>query len=161
MKTYIHYGNDHYDPNMFCMIANDPNFTKPYGGLWASPVDALFSWRDWCCDEKFNLHTLKKHFKFTLKETANVLHIHSKEDLKDLPVIENRYSELGDGRVFLDFEKLLENGIDAIEVYIQADRWNHALSTNYSSHDTLYWKLHPWDCDSILIMNPDIIVPLE
>ena len=41
---------------------------------------------------------------------------------------------------WLDFEKLQER-YDAIEVYI----------------DNLYWDLYGWDCDSILILNKEIV----
>ena len=45
---------------------------------------------------------------------------------------------------FLDFEKLSKS-YDVIEVNISADR-------------DLYWELYGWDCDSILVMNPSVIV---
>lgn len=44
-----------------------------------------------------------------------------------------------------DFESLASNGVDAIEVFISEDI-------------ELYDKLLGWDVDSILIMNPEIIV---
>ena len=47
--------------------------------------------------------------------------------------------------VFIDFEKLAEQGWDAVEVKISNDM-------------RLYWALYGWDCDSILIMNPDVVV---
>ena len=49
--------------------------------------------------------------------------------------------------VLLDFEKLAET-YDAVEV-------------NISSDFNLYYQLYGWDCDSIVIMNPDIIVELS
>ena len=45
--------------------------------------------------------------------------------------------------IVLDFEKL-SHKYDAIEV-------------NISSDDELYYKLYGWDCDSILVMNPDVV----
>ena len=50
--------------------------------------------------------------------------------------------------VCLDFEQLLKNGIDAVQLSL--------FIGNYE----LYYKLYGWDCDSILIMNPDIIKPV-
>ena len=50
---------------------------------------------------------------------------------------------LPDINIFLDFEKLSKE-YDAIEV-------------NISECRDLYYSLCGWDCDSILIMNSDII----
>ena len=48
-----------------------------------------------------------------------------------------------------DFEKMVEDGVDAIKL-------------NLSKGDyELYYEFYGWDCDSILIMNPDIIRPLQ
>ena len=44
----------------------------------------------------------------------------------------------------VDFEQLIANGIDAIEFNISND-WD------------LYMALYGWDCDSTLILNPDVI----
>lgn len=44
-----------------------------------------------------------------------------------------------------NFESLALNGVDAIEVFISEDK-------------ELYDKLLGWDINSILIMNPEIIV---
>lgn len=32
-----------------------------------------------------------------------------------------------------------------------------AVEINISSDGKLYWDLCGWDCDSILVMNPDVI----
>lgn len=47
------------------------------------------------------------------------------------------------GNYNLDFEKLKED-YDAIEVLISKD-------------SRLYWSLYSWDCDSLLVLNKDII----
>ena len=55
----------------------------------------------------------------------------------NLPKLENKYTDW----TILDFEKIAEE-YDAIEVNID---------------NSLYYALYTWDCDSILIMNPNII----
>ena len=52
-KSYIHYGNDHFDINLFNEKKNSPrdNFylNKPPFGLWGSPVSPVtseyYTWR--------------------------------------------------------------------------------------------------------------------
>ena len=43
-----------------------------------------------------------------------------------------------------NFEKLVKIGIDAIDVTI----------------NEFYYLLYGWDCDTTLIMNPNIIIPI-
>lgn len=44
----------------------------------------------------------------------------------------------------IDFEQMLRNGVDAIEL------------TNIND---LYFDLYGWDCNSIVILNQNIIIP--
>ena len=142
MKTYIHYGHTKFDKNMFTKIRNSVWRTKPEGGLWASDIKAVRGWKDWCEEEQFRDCKEDDSFSFTLSDSAKVLYISSVDDLKSLPKVK---SELGSVLwVLLDFEKLAKT-YDAIEVSISSDF-------------DLYFELYGWDCDSILIMNPDVVV---
>lgn len=143
MKKYIHYGSTNFGRRVFVVPTNVFAFTKPSGGLWASPVDAEFGWKDWCEREDFDWCDLKKSFTFTLRESARVLCVSSVEVLRDLP----QQHKIGDftNWTLLDFEKLLADGWDAVEVSISAD-------------PRLYWTLYGWDCDSVVVLNPDVIV---
>lgn len=78
-------------------------------------------------------------FRFTLSDNAKVLYIDDSGILKRIPSKNDEFMFW----VILDFEKLSEQ-YDAIEV-------------NISKCYRLYHLLYGWDCDSILIMNPDII----
>jgi hypothetical protein len=144
-KKYIHYGHKNFDRNLFSDISNTHVCSsKPNGGLWASAVDATWGWKDWCERENFQRHNLKTSFSFHLAPAANVLVIDNVNCLEVLPRLEcGEFSH--DLWVSLDFEKLRDSGVDAIELVLSADQ-------------RLYWQLYGWDCDSILIMNPDIIV---
>ena len=149
---FIHYGSKRFNPKKFEPIINF-RFTKPSGGFWASPVRADFGWKDWCCREDFYVGRLAQSFTFTLSDDARVYRIRDYGDLRGIPML----NEWGFGDVlddptnpyprmiFPDFEKMKEIGIDAIFVEISGDH-------------RLYWALYGWDCDSIVIMNPDIIV---
>lgn len=142
-KTYIHYGHEPFDRSLIQPIRNCEYFTKPWGGPWASPVDAPFGWKQWCEREEFALHRFVHSFTFTLSPEAKVLTIGSTLDLHGLPHGGNFGLDLG--MVCLDFEELLRRGYDAVELELSRD-WE------------LYWKLYGWDCDSIVILNPNIIV---
>ena len=116
--------------------------TKPRGGLWASSIDASYDWKEWCDLNDYRHCTEENSFTFLLTSNARVLRINSVNDLEGLPEI---HDELGlCPWKLLDFEKLSET-YDAIEVSISSD-------------PNLYWVLHGWDCDSILVMNADTII---
>lgn len=141
-KKYIHYGHKHFDREKFQPIRNCRSFTKPFGGFWASPVDAEFGWKQWCDREDFRECRVEDSFTFTLSEKARVITVLSANGAKVLPQQDNPHDFHW---VTPDFEKLAEQGWDAVEVKLSADFG-------------LYWALYGWDCDSILILNPEVIV---
>lgn len=143
---YIHYGSEHFDREKFIPISNNHCWTKPFGGLWASRVDTEYGWRDWCEKEEFDCCNFSLYFKFRLKPEANILEIHSGEDLEKLPKL---ISIAGTDFIFPNFEALRDQGYDGVELF---------LSEDYSG---LYWKLYGWDCDSIVIFNPDVIEEIK
>lgn len=146
---YIHYGSDHFDLDEFSPIRNVIFSNKPSGGLWASPCHSENNWYDYCKSLSFNLDRLDKCFTFTLKDNAKVLTIKIEKDLYELEndgfcldiLSKMRYRH----RAFYpDFNKLCIAGYDAIAVYMT---------------DTIYWNLYGWDVDSLLVLNPDCVVP--
>lgn len=139
-KRYIHYGSDVYDKSRVVKKHPDVVPCKPTFGLWASPVESTYrSWKDWCKGERFNLGDLEKYFTFTLSDNAKVLEVRNPSDI-------NKY-EVGTVLKFLttiDYDSILHDGYDAVEVYM-----NHEM----------YYYLYGWDCDSIVIFNPEIVIP--
>jgi len=146
---YIHYGSTKFVPHLFEPIRNHKVATKPKGGLWASPVGCGFGWKEWCEREHFVGCHEENSFTFTLSEDANILYINSVDDLNSLPKAKTLIpTELT--WTNLDFEKLYENGVDAIQVNMSEE-----VCTDISNG--LYFRLYGWDCDSILVMNKDVI----
>ena len=139
---YIHYGNSKFIPEKFNEITNRPFISKPNGGFWACKKDYEFGWKQWCMCEGYNTEKLDVYFEFELKNNAKILKIHSHKDLENLPKLSKQQSYPTE-TIVLDFEKISEK-CDAIEVLISED-------------NQLYWNLYDWDCDSILVMNKDII----
>lgn len=98
----------------------------------------MYGWKDWYETEEFRECKEENSFRFTLPE-ANILTINSVEDLRKIPT----FGCASVSRV-IDFERCIKLGYDTIELNISA------------AHE-LYWELYGWDCDSILVMNPDKI----
>ena len=144
MKKYIHYGHTKFDKNMFATIRNVDCSTKPRGGLWASDVNAKHGWKEWCESNEFRDCNKENSFTFTLSDNAKVLYIESVNDLQSLPKGKDKLGLNFSLWTLLDFEKLAET-YDAVEVSISSDF-------------DLYYQLYGWDCDSIVIMNPDVII---
>jgi len=137
----IHYGADHFDPDKFKPIKNR-DFVKPEGGLWASPVDSEYGWREWCEAEKFNEEKLEIAFQF--EYTGRFLVINSQYGLGAMCWREVDYWR---GKLVPDFE-LMAIEIDAIHLTARGQ-----AATRWSQPD-----LYGWDCESVLIMNPEGIV---
>ena len=152
-NKYIHYGHCQFDRDRFVSIQNITMFPKPHGGMWASRVDAEFGWKQWCEQENFRECCEDNSFMFTLKPDAKVIHIYRVSDLDVLPM-QDCFGEFSAITMCCpDFEKILSDGWDAIELHLsEEDR------TGVGYLEGLYWKLYGWDCDSILVMNPEVIV---
>lgn len=147
MSRYIHYGCKSFDENKFNPIKNQSISTKPLGGFWASPMDTSYGWSDWCRSEKPHWCNYGVYFTFRLSDKANVVHIRNEKELSEMPVVEK---SLINGVVCIDFEKMLNDGVDAVELHLMdKGNLNHGL----------FFALYGWLCDSILIMNPKIILP--
>jgi hypothetical protein len=155
--TYIHYGADKFIPEKFTPVKNAAwGSTKPEsGGLWASAVDSEFGWKDWCESENFHLKNLEKSFMFKLKDDARILRIRSVDDLELLP----KYNSILKSLSYIpDFEKAAEM-YDGIELDLSHEV-NKGEWIEGEWIEGLYFKLYGWDCDSILILNPDVIVTI-
>lgn len=146
MMVYIHYGHKYFDKKLFEKVRND-YFTKPIGGFWGSRVGAEYGWKEWINAKNFKLNKYREdnYFKFKLKDDARVLVIDNIKILDKLP--KNKSNILNSFWCSLDFEELSKK-YDAIEVLI-------------TNSNGLYWKFYGWDCDSILIMNEDIIEEIK
>lgn len=147
---YIHYGATAFDRKKFKKIRNAMGgFTKPMRGtgFWASPVQTTWGWKDWCDSNEPDWYEEKKSFIFTLKEDAKVLHLYSIDDALDLPRRPTYFNALW---IVPDFEKAAKFW-DAIELHLSQEVKDRGT-------EGLYFGFYGWDCDSILIMNPEIIV---
>lgn len=153
---YIHYGHKKFVSEQFNNPKNYIPFTKPSGGLWASPINTSFGWKEYLKRSLDIELDLEDSFKFILADEANVVHIYSIDDLKRLPLLD--YNSITTNIFFIDFEQLLSDGIDAIELHLTEEKILENAKENFFSG--LYFALDAWNCDSILILNKDVIVPI-
>lgn len=151
MTEYIHYGSPKFSPEAFEPISQLPWWNKPEGGLWASPVEAKFGWKQWNESSRFQKCSDDCAFRFHLNQNAIVIHIKSIDDLKVLAQKGHAYKT--NGRFFFEFKKMMKRGVDAIELHLSDDQ-------PCTFEDSLYWALYGWDCDSIIVLNPAVIIPI-
>lgn len=181
MKTYIHFGNDKFDPELFRSVKNEKYFDKPeHGtGFWASPLreDGTSEWIDYLENNDLSEKIMHKYFEFTLKEDTNLVLFEKVRDFVPYQKYLINYGErcitqfVNDGikpylydedgylkskyiqrfapTMYFDFEQMVKDGIDAIEI---------DLTTRDSQF--IYYSLYGWDVSSILIMNKDCIITM-
>ena len=149
-NNYIHYGSNCFQKERFRPIRNcERAWVKPTpeSGLWASPTWTSYGWKDYCSDNLFLQDRLNDFFIFSLKEDSKILLIRDNIDLERLSkrnlLLQSDDDFFNRDLYLIDFEKCLQIGYDAIEVYINSME--------------IYNGLYGWDCDSILILNPDCI----
>lgn len=151
---YIHYGSEHFQPEQFNPIKNRVYpWVKPEheSGMWASPVKSNWGWKKWCIGENFHVDRLEKSFRFTLAKDARVCHLRSVDDLLKLPIIHSIYNDRNiDLFCCIDFEKAMQD-YDAIELHLTQEPPMEFGELG------LYYLLYGWDCDSILVLNPDVV----
>lgn len=138
---YIHYGSNKFDIRKFKEVENDM-FLKPKGGLWASPVNSYIRWFEFCLEQNFNINKLKKSFIFELDKSSKILTIDSKDKLKEIFDKYGFVNKIGFNQ--LDFTKIAKD-YDALEVLVSKD-------------SDVYEELRAWDCDTVLVMNPKVII---
>ena len=165
MITYIHYGADHFYPELFMPARNGSWQAKPFerSGLWGSREDDPNGWKAWCEENKFHLEQFKHFFQFQMID-AQILTLESPDQLLDLPKIhpwepkapmrletctlptmEQLEAWYTPNWCYLDYEKLAEQ-YDAIE-----------LRNHWEFRDAF----PTWDCDCILMLKAERLWELD
>ena len=144
-------GNKFIKPK-FKKISNRHMFNKPNGGLWSSPVNCEYSWRDWSNENDWG--DLSTSFEFIFN--GKVLIIDCLRDLNNLPIQElechQRRSQRDHGAEYprnLDFKKI-NKSYDGIWLTSKGER-----ETRFEGLVDLYG----WDCETLLVMNQKVIRP--
>lgn len=136
---FVHYGHEKFMMRKWKKIKNA--WRKPLGGLWASPLHSKWGWYQWCKVEEWEMRPLSLKFKFKLKDESKVYVIDSLLDLERCPMTESVL-----GGFSIDFEKM-------------AQKYDAIFLTEKGEVETRHSKptLYSWDCESLVVMNKDII----
>ena len=159
MKKYIHYGitADEFDKKKVTERVN-ALFSKPDRGFWASPVNTDWGWKDWCTCNDFRMDTdaFDKSFRFRIDKKAKILRVRNEDDIMPFVIPDNDpfYKRLTWGRC----KTSIGDRLDRDRLYETFDGMELFLSENYYMHEGIF---NSWDCDSIVIWNPDVILPIK
>lgn len=155
-KIYISYLDKNFNKKYFgcTKISLNPFdiINKPRYGFWASPVDAEFGWKDFCEQERMEYALGDIKFTFKLSENAKIFNVKDLDDIKRLPFI-SLDEFVNSNSVFVDYDKLREDGYDGVELFDP--------SIGHRFIDKYELSFNSWDCESIVIWNPDIIIPIK
>jgi len=119
------------------MVANGSH-SKPFGALWASPVDSGQGWAQWCRVAGYRLGSLATAISLDIS-LENALVIDSQADL-------GRLDWRQDGLYrYPDWESMANRGVDV--VYLTSD-----------GLDATRWELYGWDCESVVVLNSQAVI---
>ena len=160
---FIAYGRDSFNAKMNTTWEYKPEngWTKPWGGVWASPINASYGWAEYLDGDNFGsrIRDLSKHFRFKLAKGAKIYTIDNKQDLINVSTYLGSYEDY-ESKWFIDFPKLCNDyGCDGVFV---TDKAVKELRCNiYLDRLNIIQSLFTWDVCSIWIANLDIIEPLN
>lgn len=146
VRRYVTYGiaQEEFNTGLIAPVSNPSplgNRLKPCGGLWASSVTSRDGWREFCVGEGFHTYTLDKCTGFHLRPEVRVFEISSVQDAERLKK-SFRLECPGIPLAAIDYESVKKH-YDAVEI----TRMNNGV----------YYAMLPWDCESIAVLNPDMI----
>lgn len=134
-----HYGASTYLPEKVLPLKNYSWIKPEKGGLWTSPIDSKWGWKDWNEGELFRKCNEQNSFTIELNKDAKIFIINSLEDLKKAPLIN------GFSKKVIDFEYIAKK-YDAIWLTEKGQ---------YETHLNYKLDLYGWDCETVLIINPN------
>lgn len=117
-------------------------FCKPFGGLWVSPLESEYGWVDWCFDEEYG--GLDKKYKVIFDiDMGEIITINEYADIVLLPwyrVVKTAYA--------VDYEALKISGTKGVYLTEKGQ---------YETRFTHPYDFYGWDCESIVILDEDIV----
>lgn len=160
--TWINYGISEISAEKFRKVTNTNEVGryipgKPVGGLWASPVDSEWGWKDFCECENFRTETLDKSVKFKLKENSKIYTINSFNDLEKLyQKYPNHKLEHIENVRLINFEGMIADGYDGIYLTLPG-----LLDCKDKDGLGLMYFIEGWDVESVVVFNFESMIPEE
>lgn len=154
---HINYFKD-FDKSKSFPFVNWPENNKPKGGLWGCRVGASYGWKylvDECIEgkrahENPNMKRVEDctKFNFILKPWAKNYIVSTIDNYNKLPKM------IFEGKEVVDYEQCFKDGIDAIEMCAIGDEYEDIQTQEeFDKLDEVFGVY--WDCDSIVVLNPD------
>lgn len=165
--TYLKEGKKFNVNDIHTIIGIPSIINKPDLAFWGSPVNSNFGWKEWMTVDGFGLASYKwdNPIYWSLMKNTKILRI----DYKDIispkyleKYFVNPYEVLNENlkskieltdfmqeEVVLDFNKLLEDDIKAVE-----------LMDSYIGHgfrNRIENMFNSWDCESIVVLDESVI----
>ena len=156
-------GIDKVDRTQFRRIRNRRFWgNKPSGGLWTSPVESKYGWKDFVESEDYRpLKYLENQVDLELKLSTKLFMIDSFEDYKSAPkkIFPPRFQ--GDKpQETIDFEKLVQAGYDGLWLTYDGLKAMEVLGPEDVGEKQFINDnpLFGWDVETVLLFNLDCII---
>lgn len=146
IKAY-RYEKQAFDIELFQPVSNVPDWCKPKGGCWFSPIKTKraedyqpYGWAEWCEDNGYTESWLGDRVRSEYRIEGKVLVIDDQFDPCSIRVVRHAYTTSP------DFEWLVREGYDAI---LLTQEGLHRFHMNDRG-----FELYGWDLESVLVLNP-------
>lgn len=135
----VEWVGEDFDISKITPISNHKYGCKTWGGLYTSPVNARKKWRHHLAQAyDLDFDTIP-YIVLDIRDDARILEVHSYHDLLKLPLIPY-FGWIGQP----DWEKALQD-YDALHITYEERGFEDVVTFG-------------WDCDTIVIKNPNIII---
>ena len=130
---------------------------KPNKAWWGSSENAEYGWKEWCIDNEFGNYDWEHPIRWMLVPGTNIYRIYKPDvstgsGIKHLERYLKVFGSQDYGSHYLDFEKMLENDIHAVELMDAGI--GHYFINRYEM------MFNCWDCESIVVLDPSKIILL-
>lgn len=169
MKTYVTYGLGKFDKSKLVVNLSPGIQGKPVCAFWGSPIDSEYGWKDWCEANEFygnpnKIFSPENTITWTLEDDSKILDIESIDDLENyfhMDYIKNYQRWPGEINYNFDFVRILKDGYSAIELHDSAIGHMFFLYLRNEEKHQLDMMMNSWDCESIVVLDPDKIKIIE